>query len=152
MPGYVNNKLIFNHYNSYNSGIEKTINSLVNQLIFRIENFNDDYSDFKRIYTRYSFPNNMPKNEVLQIIDIWLSILSYIDEAKPYLLYFKNLRNVFSNIQIKSYEDVVREQFKGNPRSGKADPKVIQREYDNAINFIENQTKDINSQNIEKWK
>ena len=75
LPGYVNNKLIFNHYNSYNSGIEKTINSLVNQLIFQIENFNDDYSDFKRIYTRYSFPNNMPKNEVLQIIDIWVSQL-----------------------------------------------------------------------------
>ena len=94
----------------------------------------------------------MPKNELLQIIEIWIKVLSYIDEGKPYLLYFQNLRKVFSNIQIKSYEDVVSEQFKGNPRSGKAVPKVIQREYGNAINFIENQIKDINNQNIEIWK
>ena len=152
LPGYVSNKLIFNHYNSYNSGIEKTINSLVNQFIFQIENFNDDYSEFKQKYTSYSFPNNMPKNELLQIIDIWISVLCYNEETKPYLSYFKNLRNVFSNIPIKSYEDHVREQFKGNSRSGKADPKVIQREYGNALNFIDNQTKDINNQNIEIWK
>ena len=149
----MSNKLIFNHYNSYNSGIENTINSLVNQFILQFENFNDDYSEFKQNYTSYYFPNNMPKTELLQIIDIWIPVLCYNEETKLYLSYFKNLRNVFSNIPIKSYEDHhVREQFKGNLRNGKADPKFIQREYGNALNFIENQTKVLNNLNIEIWK
>jgi hypothetical protein len=152
LPGSVYNKLIFNHYNSYNSGIDKPINSLVNQFIFQIENFNDDYAEFIQKYTSYSFPSNMPKSNILKIIDIWITVLNYNNETKPYLVYFQNLRNVFSNIPIKSYEDQVREQFKGNPRSGKADPRVIQREYGNALNFIDNQTKDIDNQNIEIWK
>lgn len=152
LPGYIEDKLIFNHYNSYNSGIDKSINSLVNQFIFQIENYNDDYSEFMQKYTDYSFPHNMPKNEVLRIIDIWITVLNYNEETKPYLIYFQNLSNIFSNIPIISYEEQVREQFKGNPRSGKADPKVIQKEYGKALNFIDIQTKDINNQNLELWK
>lgn len=152
IDGFVEGKLIFNHYNSCKSGIDKSINSLTNQFIFQIENFEDDYSEFKEKYTNYSFPNNMKKNQILNIIDLWMLVLGYNHDTKSYLNYFQNLKNIFINIPIISYEEQVRAQYKGNPRSGKADPRVIQTEYAKAINFIDDQTKDIDNQNLELWK
>lgn len=152
LNGHIDGRLIFNHYNSYNSGNEKSISSLVNQFIFQIENFSDDYEDFKSRYTTYSFPVNMQKSEILNIINIWCLALGYNEETKPYLHYFENLKKIFNNIPIISFEDQVRAQYKGNLRSGKANPSVIMAEYGKAVNYIESQTKDIDNQKIEIWK
>ena len=152
LNGYIPNKLIFNSYNSYNSGTQKSIDSLLNQFIFQIENFEDDFKEFELKYTHYSYPNNLSKNDINYLLDLWIRVLQYNNETKMYVKYFINLRNIFQNLPIESYESEVREKMKGNPRSGKADPRTLQREYCRAINEINKKTRDIDNQNIEKWK
>lgn len=151
IKGYVPGKLIFNSYNSYNSGTVKPLNSLINQFIFQIENFAEDFSEFESKYTKYAYPKNMNKSDIIYILDLWINVLNYNRETKIYTKYFFNLKNIFQKLPIVSYENEVREQYKGNPKSGKADPKVIQREYARATNEVEKRTKDIDNQNIDLW-
>lgn len=152
LNGYIKGKLIFNSYNTYNSGNEKSIQSLTNQFIFQIDNFSDDYKEFKTSYTNYKFPNNMQKTDVMSILDIWITALNYSNFAKNYIKYFISLKNIFQNIPEISYENEVREQYKGNPRSGKADPKVLQKEYANVVNILEKRTNNYDNFNIDLWK
>ena len=142
------NKLIFDAYNSYNSGKKKPLNSLVNQFIFQIENYADDFNDFTNDFGGYVYPDNMQEQDIISIINIWINLLTKLRNGSHFLKYFKNLKNIFLNNSIKSYENEIREQYKNNPRSGKANPKVIQREYMNATNEIDNKTKNIYNQNI----
>ena len=94
LNGYIKNKLIFNSYNAYNSGIKKDLNSLIYQFIFQIETFYDDYNEFVRKYKKYSFPNNMSKEKILEIINIWMTALSYSENGHKYKKYFINLKNL----------------------------------------------------------
>ena len=142
-------KLIFESYDSYNSGKNKQLNSLIYQLIFQIENYADDFNEFKNDFGAYVYPDNMGEKEILHIIDIWINILNNLDQGINYVKYYKNLKNIFTNKPIKSYENEIRENFKNDPRSGKANPYVIQREYINATNEINQRTKNIDNQNID---
>lgn len=151
LTGYIPGRMIFNSYNSYNSGKEKSINSLTNQFIFQIENFEEDYKEFEGKNSEYPFPNNISKEEIINILNIWIIAINYNNETLPYAKYFINLRNIFQKIPIISYENEVREQYKNNPKSGKANPKVIQKEYANAVNHVYQRTKDIDNQNIEMF-
>ena len=150
--GYIPGKLIFNSYNSYNSGNEKSINSLINQFIFQIENFGEDFKEFENQYSEYSYPNNLSKEEIIYLLNIWIQALNYNPETKKYVKYYNNLLNIFQNLKLISYEKEVKEQFKNNPKSGKADPRIIQKEYARAVNKIYQRTKDIDNQNIDMWK
>ena len=148
--GFFNdNKLIFDGYNSYNSGKKKSLNSLINQFIFQIENFADDFNNFEKDFGDYVYPDNMQHEEIISIIKLWINIIKKLENGNNFLKYFKNLENIFLNNSIKSYENEVREQYKNNPRSGKADPKILQREYMNATNEIDMRTKNIYNQNID---
>ena len=152
LDGYIPKRMIFNSYNSYNSGVKKPINSLINQFIFQIENFSDDFMEFESKYTKYSYPQNLQKEDIIKILDLWIKAIEYNDQTKIFSKYFKNLKNIFLKSTIVSYEHEIREQYKGNPRSGKADPRIIQKEYCNAINEIGKRTNDIDNQNIDMWK
>ena len=148
--GFFNdNKLIFDGYNSYNSGKKKPLNSLINQFIFQIENYADDFNNFVKDFGGYVYPDNMQLEEIISIIKLWINIIKKLENGNNFLKYFKNLENIFLNNSIKSYENEVREQYKNNPRSGKADPKILQREYMNATNEIDMRTKNIYNQNID---
>ena len=150
--GYIPGKMMFNSYNSYNSGNEKSINSLINQFIFQIENFGDDFKEFENKYSEYSYPNNLSKEEIICLLKIWIEALNYEPEAKKCVKYYNNLLNIFQNLKLISYEKEVREQYKNNPKSGKADPRVIQKEYARAVNEVHQRTKDIENQNIDLFK
>ncbi len=149
IKGYIPERMIFNSYNSYNSGTLKPINSLINQFIFQIENFEEDYKEFEEKNSEYPFPNNLSKEEIIAILNIWIMAINYNTETKIYAKYFINLRNIFQRLPIISYEKEVRDQYKNNPKSGKANPKVIQKEYANAVNHVHHRTKDIDNQNID---
>ena len=152
IKGYIPGRMIFNSYNSYNSGNIKSINSLINQFIFQIENFEEDYKEFEGKYSEYPFPNNLSKDEIIIILNIWIDAINHNLETKNFAKYFINLRNIFQRLPIISYENEVREKFKNNPKSGKANPKVIQKEYANAVNHVHHRTKDIENQNIDLFK
>jgi len=62
------------------------------------------------------------------------------------------LLNIFQNLKLISYEKEVREQYKNNPKSGKAEPRVIQKEHARVVNEVHQRTKDIENQNIDSWK
>ena len=143
------NKLIFESYDSYDSGKNKTLNSLIYQFIFQIENYADDFNEFESDFGEYVYPQNMGEKQIMKIIDIWIKILNNVNQGNNYLKYFINLKNIFAKKPIKSYENEIRDNYKNNPRSGKANPYVIQREYANATNVINQRTKDIDNQNID---
>ena len=145
----ISGHLIFESYDSYESGKNKNIKSLVNQFIFQMDNFYDDYIEFKETYGKFVYPNNMKKELIIIIINVWMNFLNNSNEAKSYLKYFENLLKFFNTGYIISYENEVRQQYLNNPRSGKADPKIIQRECVNAINEIDRRTRDIYNQNID---
>ena len=148
---YIPGTMIFDSYNFYNSGNIKPINSLINQFIFQIENFEEDFKELKKKYTEYPYPNNLKEDDIKSILGIWITALSINTKTKNYLKYFNNLLNIFKHLPIISYENEVREQYKNNPKSGKADPKVIQKEYARAVNEVYQRTKDIENQNIDLW-
>ena len=152
LKGYIPGKLIFNSYNSYNSGQVKSINSLINQFIFQIENFAEDFKEFEKEYSEYSYPNNLTKEEIMFLLDLWIEALNSNNETKKFVKYYNNLLNLFKNLKVISYEKEVREQYKNNPKSGKADPRVIQKEYARAVNEIHQRTRDIDNQNIDMFK
>ena len=85
LNGYIKNKLIFNSYNSYNSGVKKDMSSLICQFIFQIANFADDYNEFISKYQNYLFPNNMSKQKINEILNIWITALSYSQNGKNYI-------------------------------------------------------------------
>ena len=143
------NKLIFESYDSYNSGKNKQLTSLIHQFIFQIENYADDFNEFQNDFGSYVYPENMGEKDIMYIIDIWIRFLNNLDQGNNYVKYFINLKNIFSNKKIQSYENEIRNNYKNDPRSGKANPYVIQREYANAVNEIDRRTKNIDNQNID---
>lgn len=74
LEGYIENKYIFEYYDPYKSGKTKTISSLINQFMFEIDNFSEDYNDFVDQYIIYCFPLNMEKIKVLEILNIGLQV------------------------------------------------------------------------------
>ncbi len=151
LNGYIKNKLIFNSYNAYNSGIKKDLNSLIYQFIFQLETFYDDYNEFIRKYQKYSFPNNMSKENILEIINIWMTALSYSENGKKYKKYFINLKNIFDKNQIKSYENEIIEKYKNRPKMQKENIDYAYNEYLKALTVVENRNVNIDNQNIEIW-
>ena len=143
------NKLIFESYDSYNSGKNKQLTSLIHQFIFQIENYADDFNEFQNDFGSYVYPENMGEKDIMHIIDIWIRFLNNLEQGNNYVKYFINLKNIFSNKPIQSYENEIRNNYKNDPRSGKANPYVIQREYANAVNEIDRRTKNIDNQNID---
>ena len=91
----------------------------------------------------------MGEKDIMYIIDIWIRFLNNLDQGNNYVKYFINLKNIFSNKPIQSYENEIRNNYKNDPRSGKANPYVVQREYANAVNEIDRRTKNIDNQNID---
>lgn len=151
--GYKKNKFIFASYDTFNSGKEKSIQSLFNQFVFQIDNFSEDYKQFKKkISDNYKFPDNMPKSEILKILNIWMTALSYSNSTQPYNKYFISLYNIINDIPEISYENEVRKQFQGDPRSGKADPRVLQEAYAKVVDILDKKTNDYTHFNIELWK
>lgn len=86
------------------------------------------------------------------LLDLWIEALNSNNETKKFVKYYNNLLNLFKNLKVISYEKEVREQYKNNPKSGKADPRVIQKEYARAVNEIHQRTRDIDNQNIDMFK
>ena len=151
LNGYIKNKLIFNSYNSYNSGVKKDMSSLICQFIFQIENFADDYNEFISKYQNYLFPNNMSKQKINEILNIWITALSYSQNGKNYIKYFANLKNIFDKTPIKSYENEIIEKYKNHPKKGKTNLEYAYSEYLKALNEVEKRTINIDNQNIEIW-
>ena len=148
LNGFVQNKLIFNNYNSYNSGEKKTIDSLVNQFIFQIENFADDYNEYIGKYKNYNFPINMPKDTIKEIVNIWIIALSYSKIGENYIKYFINLRNVLDKEPIK-YE--IREKYQNRPKI-QNNIEFIINEYFKAMEEVQKKTSDVDNQNLELWQ
>lgn len=151
LSGFVQNKLIFNNYNSYNSGEKKTIDSLINQFIFQIENFADDYNEYVEKYKNYNFPINMPIDQIKKIINNWIIALSYSKNGQNYIKYFINLRNVFDKEPIKSYEYEIREKYQNRPKT-QNNIEFIINEYFKAMEEVQKKTADIDNQNLELWQ
>ena len=154
LDGYISGKLIFDSYDAYRSGKEKHIDSLINQFIIQIDNFKDDYKEFKKLYKDYLFPDNITKQQIINILDIWLTIIDYkYKEIKKYFISLKTIIEGFPDNSI-SLENEIREKIKKihNNKSGRVDPNIIKREYANALRIIEEKTKDITHQKLELWK
>lgn len=152
LEGYKKGKYIFKSYDTFNSGKEKTIPSLVNQFVFQIDNFSEDYKQFKKIFDNYNFPNNMPKSLILNILNIWMTALSYDKSTQPYNKYFISLYNIISDIPEISYENEVRKQFQGDPKRGKANPRVLQKAYAKVVDILDKKTSDYSHFNLDLWK
>jgi hypothetical protein len=151
LNGYIKNKLIFNSYNAYNSGMKKDLSSLICQFIFQLETFYDDYNEFVRKYKKYSFPNNMSKEKILEIINIWMTALSNSENGQKYKKYFINLKNIFEKNPIKSYENEIIEKYKNHPKTKKENVDYAYNEYMKALNIVETRNANIDNQNIEIW-
>lgn len=152
IKGYKEGKYIFRSYDTFNSGKVKSIPSLVNQFVFQIDNFSEDYKQFKKLYENYKFPDNMPKSQILKILNIWMTALSYDNITKSYNKYFISLYNIISDIPEISYENEMRKQFKGGPKSGKADPNILQKAYAKIVDFLDKKANDYSHFNIDLWK
>ena len=156
LEGYVKDKLIFEKYNSFESGKKKPINSLINQLLFQIYNFKDDYQVFKELYQKYIFPDNISKYQILQILDIWIDIIikNNVNEMKKY---FEDIKEIIEGVSEKDSESFLKD-INGRinklnlQKNAKVEPKILQKEYANAIRVIEEKTNDISHQNLDIWK
>lgn len=155
LEGYVEDKLIFDSYDSYQSGKTKPIDSLINQFLFQIDNFKDDYKAFKKMYDEYIFPDNISKNQILQILDIWINIIkkNNQNEINMYLKKLKNIIQDFPDTEPKEYENAIKKKiYSLDFNKAKVDPRILQQEYAKAIRVIEEKTADISHQNLEIWK
>lgn len=59
----------FGYYNNFNSGNTKTLNQLKDQIITQLEIFKYSYQMYIKEHNEYHFPNNMKKEQIINLID-----------------------------------------------------------------------------------
>ena len=104
--GYNSNR-IFDYYSGYaNRNIEK---ELVNAVILQLEIFRSSHYNYALIYSNYDFPNNLSKEQIIQIIEEWKQFIHpyiqiYYDEMINYLQGYSNNSGISNIINDKRKE------------------------------------------------
>jgi hypothetical protein len=126
----IREKEIFGHYDTFESGKEKTLPELKLQLMFEIEVFRFSYEDFINKYEKYSFPENLTKKEILKNLNEWKNYVK--DEDKKY--YDAIIKIFAENITSQSFSDEIREKEKNKENVGLCDPYFLI----NSVPFLRN--------------
>ena len=146
-----NNKLfkpykpIFAAYDAFDGGKNKPIKDLICQLIFQIENFKEDYMNYKKKNNgKYDFPSNLSFEQVVKIIILWSNELKNIDINKGKFSEYgssKYLDNLFNLIMCRPTIDYSTDIYNleaNNPNREKFDLEALKRGNALAQNQIEN--------------
>lgn len=70
---------LFEYYNNFNSGKEKSDEDLINQIITQIEIFKFSYLIYIKEHKQYEYPYNLSENCILQHLENWKQ---YVDDNK----------------------------------------------------------------------
>lgn len=81
---FSNKDMIFNGYNNFNCGSQKELEDLKNQIITQIEIFKFSYQMYIKEYGKYDFPNNLSKEEMINLLIKWKSIIPNEKEHRFY--------------------------------------------------------------------
>jgi len=99
------NSNIFGYYNNFNSGYLKSKENLKKQFLTEIELFKNSYENFHYEYNKYIYPDNLSKNKIIQIVNIWLNTF-YKNNNSDYQYYERILKILSGNFNFSLKNDI----------------------------------------------
>lgn len=70
----------FNYYNDFDCGNKKSLDDLKRQIIIHFELFKNSFLGYEVEYGKYDFPPNLPREDVVKILNYWISIVPRDDK------------------------------------------------------------------------
>ena len=110
ISGRSRNNMFFNKYKDNNNLNYKNLNDLRYYIIAQIELFKFSYQNYIAQYSEYDFPNNLSKNQILNFLMIWKSMIHELKEHIFYDALIKIINRNF-NISAKELSEIVKYKF-----------------------------------------
>ena len=111
----------FEHYDNFECGKKKTLSELRMQIITQFEIFKVSYFVYIDDYGQYDFPESLPKEAIISLIEQWRN---YVDE-KDYILYDSVLK-VLDGDKTVSLLEILEKEVEKNGGNGKVmNPKDL---------------------------
>ena len=102
---------IFNAYNNFNCGTNKTKEQLKDQIIAQLEILNTSYQLYIFQYEKYDFPKNLNEQQMRELLNKW-SLKVPNEDIK----YYKAALNIISGNSHVSYADELGNDSRINPK------------------------------------
>jgi hypothetical protein len=119
---FSNKDMIFNGYNNFNCGSQKELEDLKNQIITQIEIFKFSYQMYIKEYGKYDFPNNLSKEEMINLLIKWKSI---IPNEKEHRFYDVMIKIINGDYNISLMNELQKKVEKEGKDGTKIDPNFI---------------------------
>ena len=114
--------LRFNYYNNFNSGNEKELEKLKNQIVTQIEIFKFSYLIFKKIHKKYEFPANLSEKEIIEEIEKWKNL---IPKKSPDIKYYDAIIAIIKGNEISFVDEIKNKVLENGADPNKINPKFI---------------------------
>ena len=127
-----NQDMTFNAYNNFNCGNQKELEDLKNQIITQIEIFKYSYQIYIKEHRKYDFPNNLSKEQMINLLIKWKSI---IPDKKEHRFYDAMIEIINGNFNVSLINELQKQIENGGKDGTKIDPNIILQEGTKIVNY-----------------